>query len=193
MKLSWFEGLLVNSPLRAWLQRKFEAPRLFQGLTLPSNALCLEIGCGRGVGALLIVRRFNCRLIAIDVDEKMIQKAKRYLYHKPNRAQGVNIGSIHLGIADASSLPFPDNTFDACFAFGVLHHISPWQRAVLEISRVLKEKGFFVFDELFLPHPVVVREGELFRCLQEAHLEVIAYHSYKPLGCIAKTQKGAID
>ena len=42
---------------------------------------------------------------------------------------------------DATSLDFPDGTFDVVYSFGVLHHIPDVTRAVAEIHRVLKSGG----------------------------------------------------
>lgn len=47
---------------------------------------------------------------------------------------------------------FPDRYFNAVFLFGVLHHITEWERAVSEVYRVLKEGGVFSFvGEPLLP------------------------------------------
>lgn len=44
-------------------------------------------------------------------------------------------------VADAQSLPFPDNTFDCVCSMGVLHHVPDTQKALDEIFRVLKPGG----------------------------------------------------
>ena len=44
----------MTNPLRAWLQRRYEAPYLFEGVDFPPGATCLEVGCRWGMGALLI-------------------------------------------------------------------------------------------------------------------------------------------
>jgi SAM-dependent methyltransferase len=42
---------------------------------------------------------------------------------------------------DATSLDFPDGTFDVVYSFGVLHHIPEVEKAAAEIGRVLKPGG----------------------------------------------------
>ena len=40
--------------------------------------------------------------------------------------------------ADATDLPFPDDTFDAVVSFIMLHHVIDWEAAVAEAIRVLR-------------------------------------------------------
>jgi ubiquinone/menaquinone biosynthesis C-methylase UbiE len=150
MKLHKIEEFLMNNPLRVWIQRNIEAPDLFRKIDLPINPICLEIGCGRGVGALLINQHFKCReVVAVDYDKEMIEKAKRYLANPPRWADKTRSENIVLRVADAANLPFPEEYFDAGFAFGVLHHIEDWQKAISEMHRVLKKGSPFCFEEFF--------------------------------------------
>ena len=46
-----------------------------------------------------------------------------------------------LHIADAENLPFEDNSFNAVYSWGVLHHSPDTQKVVNEVYRVLKPGG----------------------------------------------------
>ena len=46
-----------------------------------------------------------------------------------------------LKVADAENLPFPDNTFDLVYSYGVMHHSADTQRCLNEAWRVLKPGG----------------------------------------------------
>jgi SAM-dependent methyltransferase len=48
---------------------------------------------------------------------------------------------VHLQIASAEAIPYPDHTFDLVAAFGVLHHASDDARCYAEVHRVLKPGG----------------------------------------------------
>jgi 2-polyprenyl-3-methyl-5-hydroxy-6-metoxy-1,4-benzoquinol methylase len=50
MKLNSVETLLMNNPVRAYLQRFYEAPLLMKLGGQVEGLRVLEIGCGRGVG-----------------------------------------------------------------------------------------------------------------------------------------------
>lgn len=142
MKLNWAERWVVNNPIRVYQQR-VELFFLKKKLALNHQASILEIGCGRGAGAALILNEFKPALLhAFDLDSAMVYKAKKYLSVEQNK-------KIFLSIAGIEQIPFKNQLFDAVFIFGVLHHVPGWQDALFEISRVLKPGGIFVFEELY--------------------------------------------
>lgn len=165
MKLNRVERALMNNPVRAFLQRHYEAP-LFERLGgLVRGGRVLEIGCGRGVGIEIIVQRFGAREVqAFDLDPDMVEKAGRRLSsYPPSRFK------IHVG--DATAIDAKDECFDAVFDFGVIHHVPDWRKAVSEVARVLRRGGRFFFEEVtghalqrwmyrtFLVHPTADRFG----------------------------------
>lgn len=153
MKLNLFEKLITNNPVRASIQRHIEGPMLKKMGSQSAYPLSLEIGCGAGVGAEVIAEQFGAgKVIAADIDPKQIELARKNLM--PGLKE-----KIEFKVEDAMALDEPDETFDAVFSFGVLHHMEDWRKAVREISRVLKRGGEFFFEEPFRPflRNVIVR------------------------------------
>ena len=141
MKLNHFEFLLVNNPVRAYVQEKYEFPILMNMITSKSFDSVLEIGCGNGNGTKLIKKYFHpLHITAIDLDEKMIQIAQRTIHDETTTFQ----------IMDASKLDFPNESFDAIFDFGIIHHIPNWKECIEELRRVLKEGGKLILAEYSL-------------------------------------------
>jgi len=145
VKLNYFEKLITDNPVRASVQRHIEGPMLRNMGGRKNYPLSLEIGCGAGVGAAVIAEQFGAeKVIATDIDPEQIERAKKKL------VPGLN-EKIEFKVEDAMALDEDDETFDAVFSFGVLHHMEDWRKALSEIARVLKKGGEFFFEEPFRP------------------------------------------
>ena len=141
MKLNALEKALMNNPVRALLQRRYEAPLLERLGGHTQGMRVLEVGCGRGVGTEIIFRRFGAREVhAFDLDPEMVNQARR-------RLSGYSSSRLKLAVGDATAIMADDRSFDAVFDFGIIHHVPDWQKAVSEISRVLRRGGRFFFME----------------------------------------------
>lgn len=139
MKLNTFEFLLVNNPVRAFVQEAYEARIFKQFSSTREFDTALEIGCGNGNGTRIIKKLFSPNKIsAIDLDDRMIQIAKRRTLDK----------SISYHVMDASKLEFDDDSFDVIFDFGIIHHIPNWKDCIQELSRVLKPGGELLLEDL---------------------------------------------
>jgi ubiquinone/menaquinone biosynthesis C-methylase UbiE len=142
MKLNWAERWVVNNPLRVFEQR-LEIKWFKRVMPLKPGATIVEIGCGRGAGAKLIVKEFRPSLLHIlDLDMKMMLKAKKHLFPMPTE-------HVKLYVGDSINLPFKSGAVDAVFGFGFLHHVPDWRRALSEIARVLKDGGIYYLEELY--------------------------------------------
>lgn len=142
MKLNALGKFGTNSFLRALSQRYIEAPMLRKMAAKEKYPLCLEIGCGRGVGAEIIIGKFGAeKVIATDIDPEQIDRAKRHLENKFK-------DRIALRVEDAMALYEQDNKFDAVFSFSVIHMTEDWRKTIREILRVLKPGGELFFVEM---------------------------------------------
>lgn len=115
-------------------------PWALQGAT--PKAEVLEIGCGSGAMAAALLRRYPAaRMTATDFDESMVQAARSRLSSFGDRAE--------VRQADATALPFEDESFDLVLSFIMLHHVVRWEQAVGELVRVLRPGGRVVGYDLF--------------------------------------------
>jgi len=143
MKLNRLGRLGLNSPMRAFVQRHAVAPLSERLGGRVEGGRVLELGCGRGVGAEIILDCFRAaELDALDIDPDMVERAERRLAAR--RGARVAIG-------DATSINAPDGSFDAVFDFGAIHQMPDWPLALAEVSRVLKPGGRFFFEEVASP------------------------------------------
>ena len=142
MKLNLVEKALMNNPARVLLQRRYEAPLLVRLGGRTEGMRVLEVGCGRGVGTEIIFQHFGAREVhAFDLDPEMVELAQ-------DRLAGYSSDRLKLAVGDATTIMAEDESFDAVFDFGIIHHVPEWQKAVSEIRRVLRPGGRFFFMEV---------------------------------------------
>lgn len=144
MLLSIGEKLAMNNPVRAAIQRHYEARQLLKLGGLAGGARALEMGCGQGVGAEIILDVFGAESVdAFDLDPSMVSRARRRLARFGDR--------VRLSTGDAERIEASDSTYDAVFDFGIIHHVPGWKKAIGEAFRVLKPGGLFYTEEVYRP------------------------------------------
>ncbi|MDX9720490.1 MAG: class I SAM-dependent methyltransferase [Myxococcota bacterium] len=102
------------------------------------GAEVLELGCGTGL-LLSPVASIARRAVGVDLSPGMLEKAKE---------RGLD---VHL--ADVTSLPFEDESFDVVYSFKVLAHVPELSKALSEAARVLRPGGR-AFLEFYNRHSV---------------------------------------
>lgn len=140
MKLNAIERAAMNNPVRAAHQHLREAAwfRALAGGTL-SGQRVLEVGCGRGVGSQVILNRLGAaEVTAFDLDESMVELARRRLHGRP----------VSLSVGDVCDIEEPTTSMDTVVDFGIIHHVPNWQQGISEIARVLRPGGLLLFEEV---------------------------------------------
>jgi len=92
----------------------------------------LEIGVGMGADYVEWLRA-GARATGVDLSGSSLEKAQRRCELAGYRPD--------LRKADAEHLPFPSNSFDVVYSYGVMHHSPETARCIREAWRVLKPGG----------------------------------------------------
>jgi ubiquinone/menaquinone biosynthesis C-methylase UbiE len=103
----------------------------------------LDVGCGIGVGPVYIAKRYSCRVMAIDLSDKMLSWAQ-----KRARREGF-ADRISFRQADVRQLPFEDGRFDAVIVESVLAFVVDKQAAIQELIRVTRPGGYVGVNESY--------------------------------------------
>lgn len=105
----------------------------------------LDCGCGSGSLCIYLNKRLGSKTYGVDVSAVGIKLANEL-------AEKANVDS-EFKVADIENhIPFEDNYFDLVFMLEVLEHLVYPEKAIKEVSRVLKKDGVFAFvsPNLFL-------------------------------------------
>ena len=96
------------------------------------GARCLDAGCGGGRNSIAMARLGASRVTGIDLGVQGLEDARR------RAADLSNVEFQHASILD---IPFPDATFDVVWCAGVLMITADEERALDELTRVVKPGG----------------------------------------------------
>jgi SAM-dependent methyltransferase len=103
----------------------------------------LNVGCGIGVGSAYIARKYGCRVVGIDLSQRMIEWSR--LRAKEERVES----KVEFRTADVLELPFEADRFDVVFAESVLIFVEDKARAIRECVRVTRPGGYVGLGEGF--------------------------------------------
>ena len=121
-----------RTPAHARLRRRF-----LKFVPVRSGERVLEVGCGTGVVvrdlAGLVGRRGE--VVGVDASRRLIDRARALARETARHT------CIAWRVADAASLPFAANRFDAALAVTVILHVADPLRVVREMARVTRLGG----------------------------------------------------
>jgi len=122
-----------------------KAQELFSQLTAYNSVgkNVLEIGCFHGSRAPEILATASS-YTGIDISDIAIEKA----------AATHGASNCQFYVRDACDTAFPNATFDAVIACGIIHHL-PLEKSLHEINRILKPGGKIIFFEPLGGNPLI--------------------------------------
>jgi len=129
-------GATVTLPDRN--QRTLEIDILLQ--YLPTNQKILDVGCGNGFSSAVFAR-YAAQVVGIDYSSAMIERA---------RLEYGQISNVEFQTQDVLNLDFQAAIFDVAISQRCLINLSSWkdqQKAIANITRVLKPRGYFFLQE----------------------------------------------
>jgi ubiquinone/menaquinone biosynthesis C-methylase UbiE len=91
------------------------------------NAKILDVGCGKG-GMVRILSKLGAQVHGIDISKELLKEAKK-----------IPLATIKIG--SATDIPYPDDTFDYVISNEVIEHVPSTEKAIKEMSRVVKKGG----------------------------------------------------
>lgn len=113
-----------------WHRYAFAAP-------LVVGRRVLDAACGEGYGSNLLAAHAR-DVVGVDVSEQAIGHARaRYL---PGRS------NLRFEQADATALPFADDSFDVVVSFETLEHLAAHEQLVSGFARVLGDDGMLLIS-----------------------------------------------
>ena len=143
--MSRFEAAFCRSAPWRLAARRVLLPWALQG-TDPAGDV-LEIGAGSGaMAAELLATHPGILMTVTDFDAEMVAAAERRLDPYADRTSTRQ--------ADATGLPFEDDSFDFVLSWIMLHHTVEWEKALAEAVRVTRPGGHVVGYDLLSTAPL---------------------------------------
>lgn len=125
-----------------------EEPAVQKFLERLPIGIALDAACGTGRYTLHLRKR-GFRVIAVDGSASMLSKALK------------KVPSAEFALADVSSLPFANGSFDLAICALALDHCPSLGDSVAELSRVLKRNGHLLIS-VFHPANAIIGGGAFF-------------------------------
>lgn len=105
---------------------------IFEWINPRDESVILDCACGRGFYLNMFRYVSGCKLVGLELEWPVIEKAKRNVGHLPD---------VLLTNANIYQLPYPDGTFDGVILSEILEHVDRDVDGLKEVYRVLKPGG----------------------------------------------------
>ncbi len=132
----------------------------------------LEVGCGIGTTSCALALDYGCRVVAVDLSERMVARAAERA-----RKRGVE-RRVAFVVADARHLPFEQAQFEVVLDESVTAFVGDKQQALAEYVRVASVGGHIGLNEVtWVKTPLVALVEQLLaepnRCHADALVDAV--------------------
>ena len=134
----WWFGYVIDNPIR----RLIHNPKKVLGSFVSPGQTVVDIGCGFGYFSIALAKLVGPagKVIALDIQPEMIQRAKR-------RAEKQNLANqIEFQVCEEDRLGVKGSA-DFVLAFWMVHEVADPEKFFTELKSVLKESGKILIAE----------------------------------------------
>ncbi|MBE9042614.1 class I SAM-dependent methyltransferase [Oscillatoriales cyanobacterium LEGE 11467] len=152
-KLNYYDKIAILYDRTRWMTETVAedvTDRILSLVEATPKTSFLEPGVGTGLNILPLVKR-GYSVTGIDISQEMLDRIRQKLNPIPDNLTLLN--------ADASKLPFVDESFDVVLTVHMIHTVSNWRTFLDEIDRVLKPQGFYLNAQWITPPARAEFEG----------------------------------
>ena len=114
--------------------------------TIVQSKDVLDYGCGTSNLAEKVSNFKPKKLVAIDISEEAIKKAKNKIKSEENK--------IDYRVENCENSNLSSDSFDVIYGSGILHHLN-LNKSLKELSRMLKKGGIILFAEPMATNPII--------------------------------------
>jgi ubiquinone/menaquinone biosynthesis C-methylase UbiE len=148
--------------------------RLLSMADLKENMTFLDLGCGTGQAIGLAAKSVNYKgsFYGVDLSSGMVEKAKENFRDLEN---------FHFIIANSESIPLQDNFFDIIICSNSFHHYLHPEKAMSEISRLLKTGGKLYILDPTADSWIIKIIDKIIKIFEPAHVRIYSTREFEKL------------
>ncbi|WP_298523584.1 class I SAM-dependent methyltransferase [uncultured Methanobrevibacter sp.] len=129
-------------------------------LDISDNDSILDVGCGGGVNVERFLEMTDALVVGLDYAELSVERSSEL------NSSAIDDGRCEIIQGSVSDLPFNDATFDIVTAFETVYFWPDFVNDLIEIRRVLKDKGKIFIANEALPNESDERQRHIVELLE---------------------------